>query len=82
MFVLETIKIEFGRLPQWNCPIPDTDAKSVATEHNEIATAVQSTTEIAHIQTSVKEVNDIPLYSQNAIRDKLTLCVRFSGNPR
>ncbi|XP_050536003.1 protein Skeletor, isoforms B/C-like isoform X2 [Daktulosphaira vitifoliae] len=26
----ETIKINFGRLPQWNCPIPDVDSNPVA----------------------------------------------------
>ncbi|XP_060880277.1 protein Skeletor, isoforms B/C [Metopolophium dirhodum] len=55
MFSKETIKIDFGRLPEWNCPIPDTDAKSVAV-HNEVTT-VQSTTDITTTsQSSLKEV--------------------------
>lgn len=57
MFILETIKIDFGRLPEWNCPIPDTDAKSV-TVHNEIST-VQSIPDITTSQSSaVKEVKE------------------------
>lgn len=57
-FIIETIKIDFGRLPEWNCPIPDTDAKSVAV-HNE-ATTVQSSTDITTTsQSSLKEVNTI-----------------------
>lgn len=55
MFSKETIKIDFGRLPEWNCPIPDTDAKSVAV-HNEVTT-VQSSTDITSTsQSSIKEV--------------------------
>jgi len=58
VFIIETIKIDFGRLPEWNCPIPDTDAKSVAV-HNEVTT-VQSTTDITTTsQSSLKEVNTI-----------------------
>lgn len=57
-FIIETIKIDFGRLPEWNCPIPDTDAKSVAI-HNEVTT-VQSVTDITTTtQSPIKEVNTI-----------------------
>lgn len=56
-FILETIKINFGRLPEWNCPIPDTDAKP-AEVHNEVTT-VQSTSDITTSQSSAKEVNTI-----------------------
>lgn len=61
VFTIETIKIDFGRLPEWNCPIPDTDAKSVAV-HNEVTT-VQSSTDITTTsQSSLKEVNTICSY--------------------
>jgi len=58
LFIIETIKIDFGRLPEWNCPIPDTDTKSVAV-HNEITTVKSSTDIIATSQSSIKEVNII-----------------------
>ncbi|KAE9527613.1 hypothetical protein AGLY_012893, partial [Aphis glycines] len=55
IFSKETIKIDFGRLPEWNCPIPDTDTKSVAV-HNEVTTVKSSADIIATSQSSIKEV--------------------------
>lgn len=57
IFISETIKIDFGRLPEWNCPIPDTDAKSV-TDHNEATTTQSlSVSDITTNQSLIKEVN-------------------------
>lgn len=53
--ILETTSINFGRLPEWNCPIPDTDLKS-AEVHNDITT-VQTITDIPIVKSSIKEVN-------------------------
>lgn len=56
VFIIETIKIDFGRLPEWNCPIPDTDAKPVAV-HNEVTTVQSSTDMTTASQSSLIEVN-------------------------
>jgi len=60
VFIAETTKIDFGRLPEWNCPIPDTDAKSAVTVHDEVTTA-QSVSDVivTTSQSLVKEVNTI-----------------------
>ncbi|XP_050429461.1 protein Skeletor, isoforms B/C-like [Adelges cooleyi] len=50
----ETTKINFGRLPQWNCPIPDTDAKSVAVATVDVTS--ESVPESTKGQTAIKEV--------------------------
>ncbi|VVC37406.1 DM13 domain,DOMON domain [Cinara cedri] len=55
VFSKETIKINFGRLPEWNCPIPDTDAKAIAI-HNEVTTVQSVQDIITTTQSSIKEV--------------------------
>jgi len=80
VFIIETIKIDFGRLPEWNCPIPDTDAKSVAV-HNEVTT-VQSTTDVTTTsQSSLKEVNTIFFHEFYFTLSLSYTNIYFSGDP-
>lgn len=55
IFVSETIKIDFGRSPEWNCPIPDTDAKSDAVRHD-VTTVPTVLSDITTGQSLAKEV--------------------------
>lgn len=55
-FILETTHIDFGRLPEWNCPVPDTDAKSV-TVYDEVTTVQTTSSDITTNPSSIKEVN-------------------------